>query len=354
MAARLALVFVLITPCNSLSVNRHGSIAGQPETAEEESGVAALPEEISLMNEMALQKDGPQCHSRESKRRLAMLISGRESRLLLFSKIKNVLVPLAAEGVSVDVYVDVVGESQGIGKQWTTVKRERKSTDLAAMQEAVENYFQMRCGSLSLMNVREEQELIDLPPNASIPFQYGEVIGANVLRRYSSFQFLMGKIREREIHQNFKYDSVLLTRDDDDWVGSFKLAEVTKNATDVSNAMFTKQCKGFGGSGYNDQTLLFGRHAADKILGNIFPYVMDHLGQMPLYAEHFFKQFADEIAGVEVHELSFHHVPAAVATYFKPYVGGGRPRLCHKKRYLCPSEQEGFVLHPCVGPERHN
>merc|ERR1719264_702345 len=92
-------------------------------------------------------------------------------------------------------------------------------------------------------------------------------IGKNVLRRYQTLEFLMGLAATNEQNTGTKYDFVLVTRDDDFWLGPLDL-NAFKAEANSSFKVFSKDCKTW--SGMNDKTLLFGHHAAKGVLLRLY------------------------------------------------------------------------------------
>lgn len=361
----LVICLNLILPNVALVIPNHGNL-GEEDISEEQgeeqwlsSNFSALRAEIAIMEGVNVQRNSlksKDCQADKSKHRAAMMISGLETRLLLISKFNNVVKPLAEAGVPVDVFIDVVSSSKGFGSEWSPIRKQVASNDLAKMQEVISTYLQNHCGSLNLLSIREDREKIDFPPNKTVPFHYPKDIGMNVLRLHSSHKLLMDKIAEEEEQRNFKYDFVISSRDDDDWVAEFQPSLLYTR--DKENTMFVKDCVSYGG--YADQTLFFGREAADKILGKYFSYIMDHLSELPPTAEAALKEFADDLAGVNVDVVSFFYMPTSVATYVKK--PSGELSICHKKKYTCDLDKDAndvrwknfrdeWGLHPCLGRE---
>lgn len=278
----------------------------------------------------------------KAEKNMAVVISGLETRLLLLSKFKNVVENLAGRGFKVDVYIDVLGSQLKFGDQHSAVENQTSSRDLQETLATIKNFLDGKCGSLGLLNIREAREELDVPSKVH-PWGFGGEIGVNVLRRFSSYEFVLGKVRDQEKIGNFKYDFLLLTRDDDEWLGPLQMEPIQATTDKIKHAMFSKNCKQFGG--YNDKTLLFGREAADRILGNMFQYAMSHIRELPgRNPESFLKLFVEK-QGVEAHEVDFKWMPTTCSSFIKG--AEGQIELCQKKSKTC--ESKGWPVHFCKG-----
>merc|ERR1719487_1319213 len=63
------------------------------------------------------------------------------------------------------------------------------------------------------------------------------------------------------------YDFVLVTKDDDHWLGPLDLDSFVRDPPH-SKRMYTKNCKVFWG--INDKTLLLGARSAERMLGRLY------------------------------------------------------------------------------------
>lgn len=356
-------VLGLVVRSSGLSI-QHPSADGLRK-GKDANNVSSLRTELAMIKEWNSEHSSKHQSLRRScqpqAERLAMIISGVEPRLLLKSKIENVVKPLAEQGVGVDLYVDVVDRLVPVGAQWTRVAAvATESDDAAYMKKALGKFMDNHCGSLSV-NRRKSKEELTIPKGSRPGWEYPIETIKNVFRRYSSFKGVMEQIAEREEEGHFKYGFVLVTRDDDDWLGKLDLDRLTQNfgfkqgaaSAETKNVMFSKACKEW--NGFNDSTLLFGRDAADKILGKMFDYMMDNTIQHPgRNAERYFKQFVQGHTSAEVRKVPFEYLPTTRGVLV---LEQRTPVLCHKRQYTCKEAEDNselWKLQLCPEDEQHS
>lgn len=166
------------------------------------------------------------------------------------------------------------------------------------------------------------------------PTESMRLVGMNTIARFSHVQTLFQSVMKHEKAKGFRYEYILLTRDDDHYIGPLKLPEdMTEHVkrADADNQVFYKYCNIFGGM--NDKTLLFGRAAAGKVLSRLYsdfwkPLPDEEQVEAP-NPEIYLKRviFA---RGASVHGVIWENLPTADAVYED---GPEGHRLCVKPAY---------------------
>mmetsp|Transcript_111592 Transcript_111592/g.221835 ORF Transcript_111592/g.221835 Transcript_111592/m.221835 type:complete len:160 (-) Transcript_111592:64-543(-) len=133
------------------------------------------------------------------------------------------------------------------------------------------------------------------------------------------------------------YDFVLVTRDDDFWLGPLDL-NAFKAEANSSFKVFSKDCKTW--SGMNDKTLLFGHNAAKGVLLRLYSdfWTMDDELEKSYNAESFLQRFV-KLKGVVSAPVPFARLPTCDSTFVRN--ADGTARLCQKSFYLCDGLPEG-------------
>jgi len=280
--------------------------------------------------------------TRESPPRLAVFVTGLQDRLLMVSKIKNVIWTAAKQGYKVDLYVSLVTEHPKEG--YSKVKNEVKSTttqevlDRSSIESAISG-----AGNLVVYSLLGHQEKVIMPQlhQKRITEYFNKPYGVNVLRRFSTYETLFN----RTVADNVEYDFILVTRDDDHWLGPLNLTDFEKDAH-ASNTLFTKNCKQF--YGINDKTLLFGKKAARAVLGAIYTHFFDPVSSyVTSNAETFLMNFAKN-RGVRLKAVAFESIPTADSVYVQE--NNEPPYLCQKEFYLCANLSLAQMEQPITCP----
>eukprot|EP00930_Biecheleria_cincta_P072373 TRINITY_DN5977_c0_g1_i2.p1 TRINITY_DN5977_c0_g1~~TRINITY_DN5977_c0_g1_i2.p1 ORF type:complete len:287 (+),score=41.21 TRINITY_DN5977_c0_g1_i2:311-1171(+) len=166
------------------------------------------------------------------------------------------------------------------------------------------------------------------------PKESQRLVGINIIARFSHMQSLFHSIMDHEKAEGFRYDYVLHTRDDDHYIGPFRLPEdmsIKMNRADADNKVFHKLCSTWGG--VNDKTLLFGRTAAEKVLTRLYsdfwkPLPEEELAEAPnpeVYLSRIINARGGSVQGVPWEDL-----PTTDAVYED---GPEGYRLCTKPAY---------------------
>lgn len=273
----------------------------------------------------------------DARPKLAVLTVGLADRLLLASKIHALLEPTVAKGWDVDLYVSMVGKGRNNASTFTPVKNnvsaqeaEHLETVDAIKASASTGGWTLRFCELNSdvlevdSSIRSNITRIRLFPPAS------SEVGKNILRRYKATELLMHQLQDVEKAHGFSYDFVLLTKDDDHWLGHLDISTFVA-VSDQPKHVFSKNCQQWGG--VNDKTLLFSRQAAEAVLPRLYSdFWMDEPTLNTANSE----QFLDEllkIRGVESLPVELYRLPTCDSTWVKRE--DGTLYLCQKEMYMC-------------------
>jgi hypothetical protein len=196
---------------------------------------------------------------------LAVIVVGVQDRLVLSSKLSNLIAPTAKLGYKVDFYISVVhhGIDPGI---YSPIKHSTDSPEGEAMFYSLKEAVASAGGCLRVAEVTDIVN-VSIPPNTPSKkrlFQYDPLVnvaGLNVLRKFSAVEKVMSKLKQFE-----RPDFVVLTRDDDHWLLPFDLDFFSAQS---GTAVYTKNCAVFWG-GVNEKTFVFSWDAADKLLSRLY------------------------------------------------------------------------------------
>jgi hypothetical protein len=326
------------------------------------------------------------------KRGLAVIIGGLESRLLLSSMVKQIVDTSSSEGFFVHVYLDLVKAGKGTGihdDAWSDEESMIDSADLQKYLDLVKLSCQKSNGDLVSSTLRKKKVVVpnETKNSSGDPTHityYGLDVWENQVRQFMSYEFLMHQVMENEKQHNFKYDYVLMTRDDDHWIAPLSISAIEKqlrtpeakkiithkadDALTADNTLFTKAwgatyddhgledvvCDNFGG--LNDNVFFMGRSAAEKFLGSIYTRFWNddenHIetNNAEAYARTFAKYMGVNLVEMPPHLLS--GMPSAY--YLKPHQSdASKAGICQKPLYICTDEKMGREeTNPCVQAER--
>lgn len=295
-----------------------------------------VPTEVSSWrHELAklsnLREEGQSFPGGPKTKSLAVFVTGLQHRLLTSSKMKHVIWSAAKQGYDVDLYMSIVrsNASQTFEKQsGSTISNSiatQEATDEATLRSALSSVAHL--AFYELLDHQEEVSLDQLPHNRLTQYHKNPALGLNVLRRF----FANEKLFNHTTASGSKYDFILVTRDDDHWLGPLNLTEFESKPS-ASRTLFTKGCKQWGG--VNDKTLLFGHEAAQAVLGTIYTDFFDPAPNLKTdNAETFLMNFAKN-KGIELEGVPFGSMPTADSVYVQ--TNDGPAYLCTKKDYLCP------------------
>merc|ERR1719195_1108243 len=278
----------------------------------------------------------------DARPKLAVLTVGLADRLLLASKVHTVLGPTVAKGWDVDLYVSVVSR----GRNNASTLRPIKNNVSAQVAEHLETVDAIKAlastGGWTLRFCELNGDVLEVdtfvqsnitglnitrlrvwPPNAS-------EVGKNVLRRYKATELLMHQLQDVERTHRFSYDFVLVTKDDDHWLGHFDISAFLA-VSDHPKHVFSKNCQRWGG--VNDKTLLYSRQAAEAVLPRLYrDFWMEeptlNTGNTQQYLAALFK-----LKGVESLVVPLHRLPTCDSIWVKRYDGSFT--LCQKEYAMC-------------------
>lgn len=268
--------------------------------------------------------------------RLAVVISGLTDRFLITSKLRRIIQPATATGCLVDIYMALVARGHG-GATWNKIPNS-KTSDLGVnvTTEQVAEHLRNAGGHVAYCNLTAAREDIQFPRNPPLRLkQYSPIetdIGRSVVRKFMTLEFLMTHVRSRERAMGVQYDFVLLTRDDDHWMGPFDLLSF-KAENGHENNVYSRNCKTEGG--INDKTLLFGRLAAERVLERLYSDFWMRDKRLEAWnAEAFWKAFI-HVKGVRSKQVSLSRLPTAASVFVNN--SQGNFYLCQKRYKICAS-----------------
>jgi len=257
--------------------------------------------------------------ARAARGRLAVFITGIEDIMVWQSKAGSIVAAPVREGFAVDVYLVLVRSGKQTGKPYI-------STDGAGsagrfnMTNAEIDVAQAG-GRLVYRKILRHHENVEASFPSNTDFfekrisRYSPLhtaAGANLLRRYFTYESMLQQAARIEALEQFQYDLVLVTRDDDYWVEPLRLTGFMQGLN-WRRTVFSKDCNLWGG--INDKTLLFGREAAKRILGRIFTDFWLPTQRLNVKtAEHFVSVFA-KMKRVVSRVVAFQLLPTFVSVY---------------------------------------
>jgi len=294
---------------------------------------------------------------KEGRPKLAVLIVGLADRLMLATKIKHVIEPLAASGWDVELFISVVGMGQGSKVAWVHVPHSLSALSVEHFEVVDVIQALAERGKWTLRYCDLDSGVPDVM--ASIPihsrpprlWQYPppeDETGLNVLRRFKAIEFLMKQVQAAERNGNFTYDFLLLTKDDDHWLGPLDMGSFFRDANHV-HRVYSKNCLVW--DGINDGTLLFGRQAAEAVLPRLFRDFWMQRPELETYNSEGFWKGILQVRQVDSTPVDFARLP----TCNSAYVPGmdGKSHLCLKRRYMCeglPTTEAFEHPHFCTQP----
>jgi len=353
-------LFGLIVVNNSLRIAKDFGPANALDAVVEKSetdpkNTYASSWEVEMQKLRSIAHEPATSSSKKSDRRLAILIAGLQDRVLLASKIKNVINKVAAQGYTSDLYLSLV-KSGVVGKNQTAslypgTVESQESSDERTIRSAIAG-----AGNLMSYSLLTHQLDIHVPrdhpkrltqyfdcgkPGCPLPW------GTNVLRRYRALEMLFNQT----LMNGPEYDFVLMTQDDDEWLGPLNMTYF-ESMRDSSNTLFTKDCLKWGG--INDKPQLYGGKAAKKVLSKIYTgFFADSDPRITTSnGEKFLQEFATK-RGAKLKSVPFGSLPTSSSVYTQQ--GVEPPHLCQKPRYLCndlPSSSEFERPRLCEGEMR--
>lgn len=202
---------------------------------------------------------------------VAMLTTGLVDRFIWKSKLTRVVVPVIQQGHGIDVYIQLVASGGQTAIAWKAGAESRREVSPDFDPTRLETNLLEEGGRLMSLEIFNKSENVYLPPNGSweaqdkVMYQYSPYktkAGVNVVRRYQALYGLIEKLQVVETRDDFRYTWILVTRDDDFWLGDLDLSVFYSQQQ--KGVVFSKDCLNWGGM--NDKTLLFGRNAATTII----------------------------------------------------------------------------------------
>jgi hypothetical protein len=318
----------------------------------------------------------------DSSGQLAVLIVGLQDRLLMASKLQRVVLPTVKAGWGVDLYIEVV-KSGNQSKAIHEASRVEDQVDdiethIHDFKNALNSSVPAVGGTLAHFELREEEEDVSfVKADHKLPrweqFPPDQPVGSNVLRRFKTLEKLMNIIKDKKK----KYDFVLVTRDDDYWLGPFHVdnfigkasaelpardlipqvaqafANEAKHSEEsielfkekAANRVYSKDC--MEQHGINDKTLLFGAKAAEAFLSKIYSdFWIDDQRLIGVNPESFLQGFAS-VKGVNSKAVPFEWLPTADSVYKISKKTGKIPTapfLCQKRFYTCHADYPKNML----------
>merc|ERR1719195_646326 len=249
----------------------------------------------------------------DARPKLAVLTVGLADRLLLASKVHTVLGPTVAKGWDVDLYVSVVSRGRNNASTLRPIKN-NVSAQVAEHLETVDaikalastggwtlRFCELNGDVLEVdSSIRSNITRIRIFPPAS------SEVGKNILRRYKATELLMHQLQDVERTHGFSYDFVLVTKDDDHWLGPFNISTFFA-VSDNPKHVFSKNCLRWGG--VNDKTLLYSRQAAEAVLPRLYSdfWIEEPTLNTANPEQYLAARF--KLQGVESVFVALHHLP---------------------------------------------
>jgi hypothetical protein len=182
------------------------------------------------------------------------------------------------DGYNVDIHISLInvagtdwkGEASTIGHRASSPYVNMPDSFMRLFRQAVDLAGGRVISSELLDGDLDVSDMAAKSANYEVMRQYppsSTEIGKNVLRRFKTLESFANHTFDRGLlfgNAASPQDFVLVTREDDLWLGPLHLDEFKAS----QNSIFTRNCAEF--YGVNDKTLLFGREAAKKILKNIY------------------------------------------------------------------------------------
>jgi len=276
---------------------------------------------------------------------LAVIITGTADRLILGSKLQRIIEPAVNQGWAVDLYLSVVRHGAASNTSWQPVTgmAENMESKNFTSKEQLETAVRRAGGRFVFDHPDSNAEEVDSSMPVETPMRFTQYpvnssqIGKNVLRRFQTLEFLMGLAATTERSTGTNYDFVLVTRDDDFWLGPLNLTEF-KAEGNSSFKIFSKDCKAW--SGINDKTLLFGRDAAENVLLRLYSdfWMKNDELEWSYNAEGFLQSFV-KLKGIISVPVPFARLPTCDSIFVRN--ADGTAGLCQKGFYLCDGLPEG-------------
>lgn len=352
---RIAFLFLLAACPNTIySLKYSNGLIRQPDKGwlqVKQDSVEPSPwvHEILNVNEIvATGSEVPQ-----TKGSLAVFITGLLDRLLVASKIKNIVMAAGAQGYKVDLYFQV-SKNHPENSSGSEVQQEHVDTSTQDVydheQDLRDVLKKVGNADLKVFNIMADQPEVIIPPNSPARMKeyppQTHIDGQNAVRRFMYIETLYN-----ESKKNQPYDFYLITRDDDNWLGPLDLDKFS-NKPQASGAVFTRGCKTF--SGVNDKTFLMGAKAGEVIAGSMITSFWD---PVPAYStknvESFWAAFINHRLPGGSKPVPLGELPTAESAYWKGE--DGHFSLCAKGEYYCgglPQTPEFTQPQICPGTEK--
>lgn len=283
--------------------------------------------------------------------KIAIFMNGVQNRLLLTSKLDNVIVPLFQQGYTVDVFLNVIASGKENGATWESIDNvipakyaDKNAKELCGLlEEKLKNIARLAYCNIPDQRVDVEDVVRRAKQKGLKRLTQYEVsespIGRNVLRRFASLQQSM----QASAQSGGEYDYYLVMRDDSYWFAPLNLAPLNLYSAHPSLVYF-KDCitnspnrhVNLSFDGVCDKVFLFGNEAAKRILSNVYTdFLMDdpRLDQT-FNTEEYWKAYF-EIKGVTPVGLPFSMLKMSDGIYHQD---GNSTAICIKEKYLCDQD----------------
>lgn len=288
--------------------------------------------------------------------KFAVFIAGLEDRFLYKSKVQQVVLPAVAAGYGVDVYVSLVASGYVNNASFRPAVYgaiPHPEVPNGSSAEQFNASLRIVGGNLVAFFLLPSPPEVEssFPPNPPIRLWQYPVnttqIGKNVLRRFKAIESLMEAAVQTETDSGKSYDFVLLTRDDDFWMGPLDLPSFAADPN-FSNQVYSKGCKTWGG--LNEKTLLFGREAADRVLGQLYSDFWARHDELVTYNVESFVNTFIRVHGARSVPVEFNRLPTCDSVYNR--YADGSVQLCQRGFYLCPEAlaNTSQLLQPNICP----
>ncbi|CAK0842117.1 unnamed protein product [Prorocentrum cordatum] len=218
---------------------------------------------------------------------VAILVSGMLDRLLVTPLLENLVRANVDAGTPVDIFFGMKpqmdgqnfasnkGDSKWLVGEAASQKyvRDPRMTRLRATNVSNRELFRRLCewsleaGAGRCVTEEETETPLELPDDQahqSIMSYYSPIsteTGQNVLRRWRTIEGLLSKAKEAELAHGFRYNSVLIVRDDNYWLTPYIFDTMEFEAR--PSTLRSTSC--LEAHGINDKVIHLGRDAVDRV-----------------------------------------------------------------------------------------
>jgi len=243
-------------------------------------------------------------------KRLAMIVSGYQDLALGATKFSRVVKPVLEAGWAVDIYLGLVKSGEQ-GADWFLPSPDFNSK-LDFFNQSVAGAG-ARLAHFEIMDppdvlIRTDKRRLTLYP------PHNSSTGARTVGHYYKLELIAKEVLKREKREHMKYSFVLASKDDDHWMAPFNLTNFAMDS-EYKRHVYSKDCA--ARHGVNDKTLLFGRHAFEAVLPNIYTEFWSDKPTLVTHNQETFTKAFLNSKGVTTIRVPFSHLPTLEAVYVR-------------------------------------